>query len=62
MKWTTEKPIVPGWYWFRIDSAWDGPIWKPAIYHTRELEKFSFPISDHYAQYSGPIDEPEDTE
>ena len=57
LTWTTEKPHIEGWYWFRpidIDTNIPGPN-VPFYYvkGTDILEIFQ------YGEFAGPIPEPE---
>ena len=64
MKWTTDKPTVPGWYWWRSDSK-RGPI-VVNVYRLSKIWCCSFPDDEpcpvNYAkgEWAGPIAEPEE--
>ena len=64
MKWTTEQPTVPGWYWHRMT---DGLTWMEQI---EVLDGRLVVIEDHpygpqpvagcTGEWAGPIPEPEE--
>ena len=71
MKWTFEKPKIPGNYWYKRDTdVLPGITGKPRIlyvdsnFHVPQLNLFEFkePVSvDEYkGQWAGPINEPEE--
>lgn len=69
--WTTEKPIVPGWYWFRNDRTHELEIIVSSIngidnrlyaigLNARGL--FSQGLHDNYhGEWAGPIYPPQET-
>ena len=72
MKWTSEKPNKPGWWWFRrVDTSCDKPKWWGAsivwLVQCRGLLGESYdgsfePIDEMIGQIewsSGPIPEPD---
>ena len=60
MKWTTEKPTEPGFYWYQYPSTEGMPP------HKDICEVRQFDINENTFQYgsatlwAGPIEEPED--
>jgi len=67
LKWTTEPPEVPGWYWERFKSAYAGDIMrvrelgpgglKDVANHLREVEKAG---EAGRIMYAGPIPGPKE--
>lgn len=65
MKWTSEKPTKPGWYW-RTMRAWNGTheivrvIALPDVLHVQGIDLFSSPLRGFSSDnlWSGPIKEP----
>jgi hypothetical protein len=62
MTWTSEKPTVPGWYWYR-DNAVPSRIVEVstrsggALWVTRMQRNGCF-VDRLYGQWSGPIEPP----
>lgn len=74
MKWTTEKPTKPGWYWYRLTPASEYSVvelvWSTGLFNTpavpglREVRhtvagRGHFSIEGVRGEWQGPI-EPED--
>jgi hypothetical protein len=59
MKWTSEKPTVPGWYWYRMKVAqgWHQDICK--VYQVN-IDTYDDVPHDETLQMAGPIPEPEE--
>jgi len=62
MKWTTDKPTVGGWYFWRQASKVKDPFkWRPIFIEDRAVwvnqTQMSPPLD---GEWSGPIPEPED--
>ncbi len=55
MKWTTEKPTEPGWYWFEL-----GPIYKISIRYFNSAKLSIKSAIEKDAKWAGPIPMPED--
>jgi len=71
MIWTTEKPVKPGWYWYRADSSIEAHA---QVVHVREpnqelarneweVEFTGFEtahkLDEQKGEWAGPIPEPE---
>lgn len=69
MKWTDEKPTVPGWYWQRFGTSKNDPISIRHVFISDELYPGTpcflmymkiCPVDIVQGQWAGPIPEPED--
>ena len=67
MKWTTNKPTEPGWYWVDEHDSWKPSI---VLVHkhltggtlvAQECDACKTPVSEYNSsvKWSGPIQEPE---
>ncbi len=61
MKWTTEKPTTPGWYWYK------GAGYSTTLYvYTAngglfvEDHDYTGPVQGYPGEWAGPIPEPEE--
>lgn len=71
MKWTTEKPTKPGWYWWRRypkkkaykvevkrgRGVLRGNQWLEVYWEGERVARFDEPVRGEWA---GPLDEPEE--
>jgi len=64
MKWTTEKPTKPGWYWQRLKGRLN-----PALFHISQIREYCCELVDAFTMESPgdgwewssePIPEPEE--
>lgn len=65
MKWTTEKPTAPGWYWYRsivcevtrytrvVEVFPNGKVSDGSLFPMDHVDKFN-------GEWAGPIPEPEE--
>ena len=70
MKWTTDKPTEPGWYWIDDGDGWDFSVVKVSLNYKQDLfvssiyneDNEAVPINefDYVTRWAGPIPEPED--
>jgi len=59
LSWTTERPAVPGWFWFKDFTLTSGPVivrWTGETYSLTGTEGTFFP-SDQ-SQWAGPLEPP----
>lgn len=60
MTWTTEKPTVPGWYWF-LDCRTHPSHAKPLYYAESDIKALVYHGSSvQFFRWSGPIPAPEE--
>ena len=60
MKYTTDKPTVPGWYWYKEYKDWKPKIAQVNIWHGDGLiVDGSWAVKYYHGYWAGPILEPE---
>ena len=62
MKWTSEKPTKPGWYWYRGETDLNELIiWVSSdlrVVYPASLNFKSFAVDEVPGQWAGPIEPP----
>ena len=60
MKWTGERPTVPGWYWYPAPGFGEEVvgIYQPNGPDTDELEINDTPVSEFDGEWYGPLEVP----
>lgn len=60
LKWTGEKPSMPGWYWMKNDSYLTGPT--VTMIHQHQLDDWGRYLKSSGlkgdGEWAGPIEEP----
>ena len=68
MKWTIDKPVEPGWYWWRLNDEAEIEmllVYKQGTYLMGRLcgytpQKLALKLSKAHGQFLGPITSQED--
>lgn len=56
----TDKPTIPGWYWFRRESGYNTKIvWVSGRRFAVEPYHEPRPVEDMAGQWYGPLEQPE---
>ena len=67
LKWTSEKPSAPGWYWWRGEGDIEGEILEIYVQTSEAVselrawltkEEANYPLSTIKGQFAGPIPVP----
>ena len=58
MKWTTDKPTEPGWYWYR-DIRNHKELYRPLYYAQDDIDDLH-KWGSEYGEWSGPLELPKE--
>ena len=65
MTWTTEKPTVPGWYWWRYEKGRKATMLNVSQSHIQQMDIFTegslvMFLNEVPGHWAGPIPAPEE--
>jgi hypothetical protein len=65
MTWTTSKPTVPGWYWWRLSSSGEPGVLKISQEHIDNKNVYTFGTrillhSEMPGEWAGPLEVPKE--
>lgn len=60
MRWTTEPPREPGWYWYKTDRGRSDICWYNGRHVFSDRSERGWILTNNILNWSGPIPEPEE--